>query len=307
MADQFYDDIPARANNIGTDIDQIEYSLGWIKDFLQACGTWHDSSTTGVIMGNRGALKRCQLKWKDADEIYLEPGWYHHAGSTGQMVYWDSQLTFQLGSGGSNASSEDLDAGAQEVQYLYLDDSAIVTAGTNVITNSEIINSSTPPAWTVANHGWYPASATNNVQTTDRCIGAVLINASNEVVEFYHDGGLLLQYADGIEDQGLTDVDTGWATTVTLSIPGFCRKALCSFEAFANGDSDDGELQVRVGSQTGTTGVIVCTTNADRNRRQFNTVEVHTSTTQTIDLKHSVNGAHQAAVHTQGWYFPIGM
>ena len=35
MADQFYDDIPAVANQISNDIDQIEKTLGYIKDVFQ--------------------------------------------------------------------------------------------------------------------------------------------------------------------------------------------------------------------------------------------------------------------------------
>jgi hypothetical protein len=35
MADQFYDDIPALANQITNDIDQMEKSLGFIKDVFQ--------------------------------------------------------------------------------------------------------------------------------------------------------------------------------------------------------------------------------------------------------------------------------
>jgi len=35
MADQFYDDIPAVANQISNDIDQTEKTLGFIKDVLQ--------------------------------------------------------------------------------------------------------------------------------------------------------------------------------------------------------------------------------------------------------------------------------
>jgi len=35
MADAFYDDVPALANQISNDIDQIEKSLGFIKDVLQ--------------------------------------------------------------------------------------------------------------------------------------------------------------------------------------------------------------------------------------------------------------------------------
>ena len=120
MAYQFYDDVPARANNIGTAVDQIELSLGWLKDYLQKCGKWHDSSLTGVMPGNRGMFNRCQFKWSDADQILLEPANYHHAGATGQMLYWDLQLDFKFGPSGSNSLSDALDASAQHYQYLYL-------------------------------------------------------------------------------------------------------------------------------------------------------------------------------------------
>jgi hypothetical protein len=252
MADLFSDDIPARANNIGTDIDQIETTLGYIKDVLQQIsGGWNNSTLTNFVPGNMGMFKRTQFKYKDADEIYLEPAVYHSAGSTDQMCYWSSQLTFAFGSGGSNASSEDLDAGATEFQYLYLDDSAIVSAGNNVITNSEIINSSTAPAWDAAQWGWYPSSATNNVQATDRCIGAILINASNNVVEFFHDGGNQFMYADQITDRSEAALGTSW-TDVTLTLPGFCTKGLVSL--YMDRDGIFSFLLWRTNGQTGTVG-----------------------------------------------------
>ena len=51
MADQFYDDVPAIANEITTDVDQIEKSLGYLKDCFQAVTNgWSDSETTDLAV-----------------------------------------------------------------------------------------------------------------------------------------------------------------------------------------------------------------------------------------------------------------
>jgi hypothetical protein len=47
MADQFYDDVPALANQISNDIDQIEKSLGFLKDVFQNFViTWSDTDAS---------------------------------------------------------------------------------------------------------------------------------------------------------------------------------------------------------------------------------------------------------------------
>jgi hypothetical protein len=309
MADLFSDDIPARANNIGTDIDQIETTLGYIKDVLQQIsGGWNNSTLTNFVPGNMGMFKRTQFKYKDADEIYLEPAVYHSAGSTDQMCYWSSQLTFVFGSGGSNASSEDLDAGATEFQYLYLDDSAIVSAGNNVITNSEIINSSTAPAWDAAQWGWYPSSATNNVQVTDRCIGAILINASNNVIEFFHDGGNYFSYAGQIEERakaalnsasGFVDVDCA------SSIPGFSTKARATFVCESKTGATENLVVYRVNGATSSVGHDVIY--LDQVKFESNTCDVMTDSSQIFEIKSSANATDEVEVNINGWYFPIGM
>jgi len=49
MADQFYDNIPAVANAIADDIDQIEKTLGYIEDvFENFVGTWSDTDKSLV-------------------------------------------------------------------------------------------------------------------------------------------------------------------------------------------------------------------------------------------------------------------
>jgi hypothetical protein len=308
MADQFYNDIPARANNIGTDIDQIELSLGYIKDMFQTIGTWHDSSLTGCMPGNRGMFNRCHFKWKDTDEIYLEPGNYHHAGSTGQMMYWDSQLTFQFGSGGSNSASNDL--GASEWHYLYIDDSAVVTAATNLISNTELLNSTTAPAWTVANHGWYPSSATNNVQTTDRCIGAFLTDGSNNITYFKHVGDVV--YFNTSVSIG-THTSSSSFTSKTCTAPGFCDAAECMFYSYTAG-SLTFNVHWRPGDSTDATGLYLQNAYGyhvdDGNFvRPSSTLRIALdSSDQTFDIRHSSSsGDAKTDIYQSGWYFPVGM
>lgn len=302
MADSFYDDVPARANNIGTDVDQIELSLGWIKDVFQTICSWNDSSLTNICVGNRGLIPlRSTFVYKDTDEIYLNAGAYHHAGTTDQVVYWASQLTYQFGSGGSNSGSEDLDAGAQEVQYLYIDDSVLVADATNVITNARILNSAEAPSWDDAQYGWYPSANGTYVQTTDRCIGAVLINASNQVASFRHDGGNLFQYDLQITDRAKADLDTTW-TDVTLSIPTFCTSAQVTFEGEmaspslwaggyyrANGSSSNGHLVLKLyaGAE--------------------NTLQVYTDSSQKIEVRFDRSATDAMGVYTDGFYLPAGM
>ncbi|MFV1975491.1 MAG: hypothetical protein ACC651_07055, partial [Candidatus Scalindua sp.] len=81
--------------------------------------------------------QRAKFIYKDSDEIYINGGTYLHKGTTDQIVYWNSQLTFQFGSGGSNSDSVDL--AVNDWFYVYLDDTAIVAANTSILTASELV------------------------------------------------------------------------------------------------------------------------------------------------------------------------
>lgn len=307
MADQFYDDVPARAQNIGTAIDQTELTLGWIKDVLQTICSYSDDTLTNIVVGNRGLISlRPQLSYKDADEIYLDAMALHHAGTTDQMVYSSSQLTFQLGSGGSNAGSEDLDAGAIEWQYLYIDDSVLVSDATNVIDETRILNSNEAPAWDDAQYGWYPSSNGTYVETTDRCIGAVPVQADNNLMEFWHEGDLFLIGTPYI-GRTLADLDTSW-TDVTLAGPTFSTRCRATFECAAANASSEEELSYRTNGATGD-GYVVghSVASAGNDMNQFNTVDVITDATYKIEVKMSGAGLHQVGVLFEGYYYPIGM
>ena len=87
---------------------------------------------------------------------------YHHAGTTTQIVK-GANVTFTR----SDTS------GTAQFNYLYIDDSAVVTAGNNTITASQLISSPTAPTLNTAKGGFYNGN--------DRCIYAFKQDASNNI------------------------------------------------------------------------------------------------------------------------------
>lgn len=227
------------------------------------------------------------------DSIVLGSFHYHHQGTTEQIVYSDSRIGFRFGSAGSNAGSTNL--GASDCFYVYLDDSAIVTAGTALITDSELIAITTEPSESESKHGHYNGN--------DKCILEVKTDASSNLLEFLHDGGDFFQYATQIEDLGNTDIDDIW-TDVTLSIPVFCTKASAMFDCrYVNGN---GATYYRTNGQTNSTGIKIGYVHSDSARSHV-VVPVFADADQKIEVKHALSNQNTMAVNTHGWYFPAGM
>ena len=138
-----------------------------------------NSGATGTQWGtirNRGYLERSYYTLSTQLTILIGAGAYEvDNGSAPETFYWDSQLTFVLGSGGSNASSSAL--GTSQWQYIYMDESAI---SASPLVAASFLNSTTAPTYSQSKHGWYNGS--------DRCVFAVYINASGEYRQFYHNG-----------------------------------------------------------------------------------------------------------------------
>jgi hypothetical protein len=135
-----------------------------------------------------GFLMRPQFIWKDADELYIEPGVYHINGTTSgeTVVRIDATLTFQVGSGGSNAASTDFTAGAATWHYLYLDDSATLSGA---LAATDFLNNTTRPTYSHAKGGFYNGQ--------DRCVFVILETAAGNLSWFGHDGGDLVNYVPG--------------------------------------------------------------------------------------------------------------
>jgi hypothetical protein len=134
-----------------------------------------------------GFIIRPQFIWKDADEIYIEPGVYHHNGTSEQMLEVQATLTWQAGSGGSNAASEDLDEGTLKWQYLYIDDSETPTTP---LTASDFVANYTRPTFNHAKGAFYNGN--------DRCVFIFQETAAGGILQFHHDGGSMIQLASSL-------------------------------------------------------------------------------------------------------------
>jgi len=288
MADQHNDNIPAVGNLIANDIPDIKENLEWHKDLLQMLVGWKASSiaTVGPVP------RRSAFAYSDADTLNIGGGSYFHDGTTRQVVFWDTTLTFDLGSGGDNADSDDL--GADEWHYIYIDDSAVVTNDDSELDATCFLNDTTAPQYTQAKHGWYNGS--------DRCIFAVLTNDSNEIKEFIYEDRLVL-FADQVSDRAVADLDDTF-TTCQLTIPGFATRAMVTFLfRYVDGNSD---FYWRTNGQTGSTGHLVGQ-NTSTEVNMVQTQTVITDATQYIQIKNSASNGNTVGVLTDGWYLPVGM
>ena len=233
-----------------------------------------------------GSLTRGQFTYVDTADITARPSMYHHQGTTEQLVFWDSTLTINLSG-----------AGASTVYYLYLDDSAIVTAGTNLLTASEFIWSTTAPTWSDSRHGYYNG--------LDRCIFAILTDGSSNILRFYHDGGRYIEFDAQIVDLNGVDIDTAF-TDVILTIPDFGdnAQAQVTFQGLRSG-GDAGFIYYRKNGSSASVNKVAQITSANNVQTNSRTVTVDAS--QIIEVAMEVSNASTMSVFTDGFYLPAGM
>jgi hypothetical protein len=303
MADQHHETAPAVGNNIADDIPDILESLKFHWDCIQTItGGSSQTSTAKLVVGNHGQYQRANISWKDGDEIYLNGGMYHLGGTTDQMCYWNSQLTFALGSGGSNANSDDLNA--SDWHYIYLDDSAIATAADNLITNAQILNSTEEPAYNHTKKGWYgPGTATT--QTTDRCIFALRTDTDSTALEFFHSADLVVFGDDILSNISSENISASFGTDIcTLTAPSFCTKVQASIKwDYVSAGS---ALYYQPEGASGSSGILVSRVEAGATTA-VTVMPVITDSSQKIDLYESTGSNNTATISTTGWYFPEGM
>jgi hypothetical protein len=294
MADQHNANVPAVGNQISADIPDIKENLEWHKDILQMLCGWKDSTIATVGPSNH----RATFTHSDDDTITIGGGSYFHDGTTRQTVFWDSALTFDLGSGGTNALSDNL--GADEWHYIYLDDSAIVTKGGPELDNTCFLNDTTGPTWSHSKHGWYG-------NTVDKCVFAILTDADSDILEFFHVGDLVM-FADSISSYSTASKPDDTWVDVTMSAPNFGQmKVETRFYGNSGADADLAQAFWRTNDQTGTTGHSILYIDAD----EVNYLEAHrvviTDSSQKIEIKYDIAGDHLLQVNTEGWYLPNGM
>ena len=300
MADQHNTNIPAMGNEITSDIPDIKENLEFHWDIIeQICLSTSQTSAIGNLLKQQ--FVRSKFTYNGGSTAYTvkcEPAIYH---CKDKYCYWDSELTTTAV--GTPAAST--------WYYLYLDYSAITSY--TEITNSELAWSSTAPAWNDTYKAW--------MNSDDRCIFAVLTNDTpNNILEFFHDGGNYVLYADcltagttAVDDFDFTgeDVDTT-ETDAFLPIPAFATKSSCTFILNLNGGTNLCSLNYFTKGQTGTTGHAVCRVIDYDNSSggqdwDVNSVDVFCDSDRTIQVKNSATGGELVYIYVDGWYFPTGM
>ena len=238
--------------------------------------------------------QRAKFGWKDADEIYIGAAACYLRGAINRRVYWASELTFQLGSGGSNAASSNL--GNNEWHYIYIDYSAVVSLGLNLLTAAQFLNSTTGPTWSAANRGWYNGN--------DLCVFAVRTDGAAGVLNFHHDGGDYVMYdASQTTNINGTDVDDSYVDC-QINAPALGHKMEIAVIGNANGFSA-GALYYRVNGETGAHEVgYLLNGSADRSQVDLT---AFSDSSGLIEVKMQNSGASLMTVNTLGYYLPTGM
>ena len=243
-----------------------------------------------VDVRSRGSLNRSQFDHSSDTVLLIGAGQYDHDGTTVQDVYWNSQISFTIGSGGSNSGSSA--AGTSQWQYLYLDDSAIVTQGAALLDADCFLNSTTAPTYSQTKHGWYSGS--------DRCIFAFYIDSDGDIEKWFHDGGDYAMYANQWSEGGMS-ANASYATKTITGMPAFAIKGEMNF--FVNGNG--ATVSAQYWRVTGTTGThYLSKVEDDEAEFVVNNVTVYTDSSRQIDV---LTNTATVYPYTAGWFIPGGM
>jgi len=211
-------DLASVASSLGASLVGVEDSAGLMSATDVESALAEIAQDVADITHPHGYKYGFDLGYSTTTAITIEAGMWSLWTTSESLVYTNSLLTFTLGSGGSNGTSEDLDAGAQELHYIYIDDSAVISNASALITATEFMNHTEVPTYNRTRKGWMNTS-------NDRCVGAVLIDASNHVLDFEVFGGHYYQYAAPIVEYATAASGTVYqAVDVSSCVPKFATR-----------------------------------------------------------------------------------
>jgi len=154
----------------------------------------------------------------NTSNISFTRGIWHHSGTIDQMVYSPSSITYAPSS-----------LSGTQLQYLYLDDSAIVSAGSQIITTTQLTNSTTAPTFSSTKFGWYNGN--------DRCIGHLYI-AGGFIQKFkVYSGEFYVYYLIGDLYSGSNAPTASTVRDVSAVVPTFCTRCRVSVKNATDGNN----------------------------------------------------------------------
>jgi hypothetical protein len=138
----------------------------------KAVKTYVDTTSSGILRADHlvGFVQRPIFTYTDLDTFHISGGGVYHINSKDKLYYTASDITFDMGSGGSNAASDDISAGAAGWQYIYIDESSLPSD--RILIANDFLNCLTAPTYSDTKRGWY-GTGVGNATTSDRCIFAV--------------------------------------------------------------------------------------------------------------------------------------
>ena len=286
MVDQYHDDVPSASNSILDDVSDMDEMFGFYKAcFEQIAKGWSDSDATALRVYVPEAYGRSIVTYNGASTAYTVKLSGSKYWCKDKMSRWSSELT-TTAIGTPSAST---------FYYLYLDYSAITH--NTLITNSELIWSSTAPSFDHGYKQW--------LNGDDRCIFAVRTNSGpTNINTFYHDGGDLVMWGTAVTDLSNNNVTTSWESH-TLTLPGFCTKAMLAFSTY-----DDGATtKILKTRPTGSPGNGIYVSGAVKqsfSERAMTLAPAFVNSSQSIDIQMSAGDA-EVTIYNQGFYLPGGM
>lgn len=286
--DIIHDNVSGEINSITEKTTPVSADLILIED--SAASNAKKKLQVGNLLSQvvvpvvKGFAQRSAFTYKDADEIYISAGTYHHAGTVEQNVYWNSQLTKQGTFTGT------------QWYYLYIDDSAISSP---LLTASQLLFSTTAPSWSEAKHGWYNGN--------DRCIFAVHVS-SGSLSKFWHDGGDFIQFDSDYEPRSFASLAASTWTNITCRVPSFCTQVQASIGWYYGVGSLGTEvyMMMRPDGSTGG-GVRIATAYRGSGTIAFVSPVVRANVVSGIfEIWHNSSSAESVGVNQSGWYLPKG-
>jgi hypothetical protein len=269
----------------------------------QSIKAYYDNKTANMDF-LAGYIVRPVFTYSDTDTITIGSFRMHHNGTTEQLVKNESAITFDFGSAGSNAGSDDLAGNGSKWFYLYVDDTWVVANGSTINAAGAFLATIDAPAWDADQCGYY-GTAAGNALAADRCIGAFYVNSSEEVEIFYHVGDLIKWDDDVVVKTGTSIT---W-TAVTARAPvfaGYQRIALTLMGQLADG----GWYYWRVGGSSGTGHVAGQGENYGSSDDKFtitvNEMVVIIDSAQEFDV-YCTNTSASSYWQQNGYFLPEGM
>ena len=229
---------------------------------------------------------RSQFEFNAVGILDIIGGAYPHFGTANQILRIDGTLNHTITSPGTS-----------QFLYLYADDSAVVSAGTNVLTASELINSTTVPTYSITKGGWYNGD--------DLLIFPFYIDSGGNLLEFFHDGKDYVEYTSDFNDVPATTISNNptWDTK-TLTIPDICTSARINTSwRWVNGNNNVSSIRPKDSSGSGKR-VGQCD---DTSEFSQNSLRVYTNNSQQIEIQNSGTSTDTMALQTEGFYLPKGI